>query len=531
MQVFVQKASQAQGPNSSNVKTSHRTFAHPGSRDSLQAGSAISEQAVQRLRGEKHREDGEKSSADKTIALAFDFSFSRIPLFAPERGQQRQTENPQATPSNWSVNYQPDRYEREADGAAQKVLENLPAAGFSHGPENSTGANRPLPRLQQRKLEQCFGRDFSNVRIHNDSATGKQVAAGGARALTLGADIAFAPGQYAPGTRSGIKLLAHEVAHVVQQGCAQKNQHHSYQRSPVLSHRPAAIGTPQATLEVDPAKFTGANASQLSMDLAQFKRHITSELMAVTGLSVTFSGNQLVMSGPRASSSTAVRVLRLALNAAPPPYYIDPIPGNSGNPIQASGRRGIELGTGPFPAATLRAMRRGIIIIHEFAHVFSSDPSVVNQQQHSQRLRDVWRRFNASLDAQGRSTGTLTTEELNIIGQSGPPAAQGPVAIPVSQEIVPVDVSNRVRSELGLGIRRLTYNTPIIVAGTPTMFAQFLVVGSRPPRFIYQNAGTGELFVSSIDFMQRGARAGAPQAATAGDLLPIASDRSMRQHL
>src|SRR3954471_20874347 len=38
-----------------------------------------------------------------------------------------------------------------------------------------------------------------------------------ARAFTLGRDIAFAPGEYAPGTAQGRRLIAHELAHVVQQ--------------------------------------------------------------------------------------------------------------------------------------------------------------------------------------------------------------------------------------------------------------------------------------------------------------------------
>lgn len=67
-------------------------------------------------------------------------------------------------------------------------------------------------------MESRFGYDFSQVRLHTDrraaeSALGKQ-----ARAFTSGNEIVFGREQYAPRTVSGQRLLAHELAHVVQQG-------------------------------------------------------------------------------------------------------------------------------------------------------------------------------------------------------------------------------------------------------------------------------------------------------------------------
>jgi len=59
--------------------------------------------------------------------------------------------------------------------------------------------------------------DFGDVRIHTGSAAAQKASELGARAFTIGRDIAFAPGEYRPGTPEGDALLAHELAHVQQQ--------------------------------------------------------------------------------------------------------------------------------------------------------------------------------------------------------------------------------------------------------------------------------------------------------------------------
>jgi hypothetical protein len=63
-----------------------------------------------------------------------------------------------------------------------------------------------------------FGHDFSRVRVHTDTTAARSAAAVSALAYTVGSDVVFAHGAYRPTTRSGAALLAHELAHVVQQG-------------------------------------------------------------------------------------------------------------------------------------------------------------------------------------------------------------------------------------------------------------------------------------------------------------------------
>jgi Domain of unknown function (DUF4157) len=67
-------------------------------------------------------------------------------------------------------------------------------------------------------MEPRFGHDFSHVRVHTDSLAGDAARAIDSHAYTVGHDIAFAPGKYQPESHSGRHLLAHELAHTVQQG-------------------------------------------------------------------------------------------------------------------------------------------------------------------------------------------------------------------------------------------------------------------------------------------------------------------------
>jgi len=69
-------------------------------------------------------------------------------------------------------------------------------------------------------MESRFGHDFSHVRVHHGRESAASAKDVGALAYTVGADVVFGAGQYAPETDAGRHLLAHELAHVVQQGAA-----------------------------------------------------------------------------------------------------------------------------------------------------------------------------------------------------------------------------------------------------------------------------------------------------------------------
>ena len=74
-----------------------------------------------------------------------------------------------------------------------------------------------LPDNVRSFFEPRFGYDFSNVKIHNDSAAAKSAESVNALAYTSGNNIVFNQNQYSPETNNGKRLLAHELTHVVQQ--------------------------------------------------------------------------------------------------------------------------------------------------------------------------------------------------------------------------------------------------------------------------------------------------------------------------
>jgi hypothetical protein len=81
----------------------------------------------------------------------------------------------------------------------------------------TSGAGQPLDAATCSAMAPRFGHDFSAVRMHADAGAARHTALRGAEAVTLGNDIGFAAGRYAPGTPEGRELIAHELAHVVQQ--------------------------------------------------------------------------------------------------------------------------------------------------------------------------------------------------------------------------------------------------------------------------------------------------------------------------
>jgi hypothetical protein len=84
-----------------------------------------------------------------------------------------------------------------------------------HGVLSSGG--RPLDPATRAFFEPRFGRDFSDVRVHTDGAAGESARSIIALGYTVGNDVVFAHGQYSPHSTSGRQLLAHELAHVIQQ--------------------------------------------------------------------------------------------------------------------------------------------------------------------------------------------------------------------------------------------------------------------------------------------------------------------------
>ncbi|MCB0200868.1 MAG: DUF4157 domain-containing protein [Anaerolineae bacterium] len=169
-------------------------------------------------------------------------------IFGVERGIQ----------AKLAINEPGDVYEQEADRVAEQVMR-IPesqsgskrcACGGVAGPDGECAAcgakwlgvqrhasatpvsveappivhdvlrapGQPLDAGMRTWMESRFGHDFSGVRLHTNRPAAQSAASVGARAYTVGQSVVFGDSEYAPGTSEGQKLLAHELAHVVQQG-------------------------------------------------------------------------------------------------------------------------------------------------------------------------------------------------------------------------------------------------------------------------------------------------------------------------
>jgi hypothetical protein len=183
--------------------------------------------------------------------------FSRIPVYPQARINTQQPE--------LAVNTPGDAYEQEADRVADQatapVVSGAPPriqrfSGQSNGQTGSAIASvsqvlassgKPLEPALRQDMEQRFGHDFSRVRVHFDAAAEQSAREIRANAYTVGNDVVFGKGRFAPATQEGRRLLAHELTHVVQQTGAPMSD--SLQ-GPVAVHRitlqrqPAPTGPP-----------------------------------------------------------------------------------------------------------------------------------------------------------------------------------------------------------------------------------------------------------------------------------------------
>jgi hypothetical protein len=84
-----------------------------------------------------------------------------------------------------------------------------------------SSSGRPLDRETRRYMESRIGFDFSKVRIHTDSRAAASAKSLNARAYSVGNNVVFGAGRFAPNTTEGRRLLAHELTHTVQQARSQ----------------------------------------------------------------------------------------------------------------------------------------------------------------------------------------------------------------------------------------------------------------------------------------------------------------------
>jgi hypothetical protein len=149
------------------------------------------------------RNDPFEREADRVAdAVMSGDTLQRKPMEEQQDMMQRQTEEEE----------EEETLQAKTAGAGPRTQSGVPAAEAA-----VANGGRPLPLSERAFFEPRFGRDLSHVRIHTDAEAARSIAA---RAYTLRNHIAFAPGQFSPGSREGRRLMAHELTHTLQQGFA-----------------------------------------------------------------------------------------------------------------------------------------------------------------------------------------------------------------------------------------------------------------------------------------------------------------------
>jgi hypothetical protein len=124
------------------------------------------------------------------------------------------------------INTPGDIYEQEADRVAGRTLQTKPSSQASHSGNVEAppivhqalqSPSQPLSNDVRHSLEPRIGQGLGDVRVHTDQVAAESATAVNASAYTVGQHVVFGPGQFAPHTRTGQQLLAHELTHVAQQ--------------------------------------------------------------------------------------------------------------------------------------------------------------------------------------------------------------------------------------------------------------------------------------------------------------------------
>jgi hypothetical protein len=226
-------------------------------------------EGAQRKSNTHDEQEGQPARVGGSVAVArTSFDFSKVPIFSRDQPAPFQLAQPRL-----AVGPVDDPLELEADRVADQVMcpERGPFdsvyAGVGEGPQKQPAGlqsavsdapavvhevlrspGKPLDTATRAYFEPRFGLDFSGVRVHVDAAAAQSARDVNAHAYTVGHDIAFDSGRFAPGSRAGRQLLAHELTHVVQQ----RQGKPLVQRAPPRDPNPKWVSPSSG--EIQPAK-------------------------------------------------------------------------------------------------------------------------------------------------------------------------------------------------------------------------------------------------------------------------------------
>jgi Domain of unknown function (DUF4157) len=199
--------------------------------------------------------------------LSADFTAVRIHA-GSSANQARSVNAAGGLPDSGDVRHGPGTFPQRPAGAGYRADREPAQAETDHRAWLSRlGPGRALDAPVRTVMESAFGHDFARVRIHDDSTAAALSRDLGARAFTVAEHVAFAEKGYRPGVPGGDRLLAHELAHVIQQSAG----HAEASASLVTRSRSRASG--DAALEADADRTADGVVQSLSLPAKQPGRH------------------------------------------------------------------------------------------------------------------------------------------------------------------------------------------------------------------------------------------------------------------
>lgn len=181
--------------------------------------------------------------------------------------------------------------------AAAPAIRRLSGAGAQAATQDSVpasvdavlaGSGAPLDPGLRQDMEGRFGSDFSGVRVHADGAAQRSAQEIDARAYTAGNHVVFGAGQFAPASREGRRLIAHELTHVVQQRGALAT---SVAAKPLIQRAPGLPDLfPPMQLASDSADIAASDSAAANPALARIAAAYKAQSAANPGAYVTLTG-------------------------------------------------------------------------------------------------------------------------------------------------------------------------------------------------------------------------------------------------
>jgi hypothetical protein len=362
-------------------------------------------------------------------------------------------------------------HERQADRAADAAMRRLgsapPPPAEPAAPPPPGGLGRPLSFPIRRRFEDAFGWDFSDVRLHIGAAAAQAAERLGAKAVTSGRDIVLGGRVGDPEAASNLPLLAHELAHVIQQDKAASRSlpgdgpaKGSVAAS--LGSAPSGLvqGAPLVTAVVTPGELGVGRQITATATVAAGAGALRWSIVPPipAGVTVTGAGRTATVRSaaapnphPVAGAPFTVQAERAAAGGdnATVAVMLVGITGITGTPVPAFANQPIAGGTAPAPAVPVLPALGGV-----------ADPN----------------------------RGGLVGNTANVVVVTAPAGRATTITLPVSlgaaiagTVITPGSTTGNARVRVTDNATLTRLDAPLVVQPVPLFLASFGALGAAPP--------------------------------------------------